>query len=245
MSMLITGLGTAVPPHRISQSDAAEIAKQFSCETAAQERLFLTLYRRAGVDGRNCVVLDKSEGTLSERQSFYASSDPTTLDRMRKYEEQAGSLALAACQTALRDAAIEPDRITHLVTISCSGFFCRGSTSSWSSNCPCRPALPAPILGSWAARARSTACAWSGHFSKPIPRRVHSSRARALQPAPSVRLGCRQGRRQRTFRGRGRGGHRHERSIATAASLSGHRFRFDCGRELGKCDVLADRQSGV
>ncbi|MGZ3472097.1 MAG: type III polyketide synthase, partial [Isosphaeraceae bacterium] len=74
MSMLIAGIGTAVPPHRISQVDAAEIAKQYSCETAAQERLFQTLYRRAGVDGRNCVVLNKSDGPLDGRQSFYTSS---------------------------------------------------------------------------------------------------------------------------------------------------------------------------
>ena len=37
MSMMITGIGTALPPHRISQADAAAIAKQFACETAAQE----------------------------------------------------------------------------------------------------------------------------------------------------------------------------------------------------------------
>ncbi|MGZ3396913.1 MAG: type III polyketide synthase [Isosphaeraceae bacterium] len=126
MSMLIAGIGTAVPPHRISQVDAAEIAKQYSCETAAQERLFQTLYRRAGVDGRNCVVLNKSDGPLDGRQSFYTSSDPTTLDRMRKYEEQAGSLAFAACKAALQDAAIAPGRMTHLVTVSCSGFYAPG-----------------------------------------------------------------------------------------------------------------------
>ncbi len=126
MSMLIAGIGTAVPPHRVSQVDAAEIAKQYSCATAAQERLFQTLYRRAGVEGRNCVVLDRSDGPLDGRQSFYASSDPTTLDRMRKYEEQAGSLALAACAAALRDAAIAPGRLTHLVTVSCSGFYAPG-----------------------------------------------------------------------------------------------------------------------
>src|SRR5271165_5118726 len=106
MSMLIAGIGTAVPPHRISQVDAAEIAKQYSCETAAQERLFQTLYRRAGVDGRNCVGLNKSDGALDGRRSCYSSSDPTTLDRMRKYGEHAGSPAFAACQAALPDAAL-------------------------------------------------------------------------------------------------------------------------------------------
>ena len=152
MSMLIAGIGTAVPPHRISQVDAAEIAKQYSCETAAQERLFQTLYRRAGVDGRNCVVLNKSDGPLDGRQSFYTSSDPTTLDRMRKYEEQAGSLAFAACKAALQDAAIAPGHMTHLVTVSCSGFYAPVSTSVWSSNYPCPARWLVHISASWAAR---------------------------------------------------------------------------------------------
>src|SRR5271166_949147 len=104
MSMLIAGIGTAVPPHRISQADAAEIAKQYSCKTVAQERLFLTLYRRAGVNGRNSVVLDASEGPLEVRQSFYAATPPTTLKRMRKFEAEAGSLALAASKAALQEA---------------------------------------------------------------------------------------------------------------------------------------------
>jgi predicted naringenin-chalcone synthase len=126
MSMIIAGIGTALPPHRISQADAANIAKRFSCETAAQERLFLMLYRRAGVSGRNSVVLDASEGPLGDRQSFYTRMAPSTLERMLKYEAEAGSLALEASCTALQEAEIAPDRVTHLVTVSCSGFHSPG-----------------------------------------------------------------------------------------------------------------------
>lgn len=64
MPMLIAGLGTAVPLHRIAQADAAEIAQQYSCETPAQERLFKGMYRRAGVLTRHSVVLERSEGEL-------------------------------------------------------------------------------------------------------------------------------------------------------------------------------------
>jgi predicted naringenin-chalcone synthase len=123
MPMLIAGIGTAVPPHRIAQADAAEIAQQFSCDTAAQERLFQSVYRRAGVETRHSVVLHTSTGELDDRQSFYGRENPTTRDRMRKYEAEAGALAVAAGQRALQDAAVMPGRITHLVTISCSGFY--------------------------------------------------------------------------------------------------------------------------
>ena len=45
---------------------------------------------------------------------------------MRKYEEEAGALAVAAARKALGDARVAPDRVTHLVTVSCSGFYAPG-----------------------------------------------------------------------------------------------------------------------
>lgn len=123
MSIWMAGIGTALPPHTITQRDAAEIAQRFSCETPAQERMFHTLYRRAGVERRHSVVLSASDGALEARQSFFGAAAPTTVDRMRKYEEEAGELAVAAAESALADAAVDPGRITHLVTVSCTGFY--------------------------------------------------------------------------------------------------------------------------
>jgi predicted naringenin-chalcone synthase len=120
MIIFINGIGTALPPHQITQADAAAIAQRFACETPAQERLFQSLYRRAGVE-LNC-----SDGDLSARQSFYGPVHPTTLDRMLQYEEHTRSLAVASAREALRDAGVAPGRITHLVTISCTGFYAPG-----------------------------------------------------------------------------------------------------------------------
>jgi predicted naringenin-chalcone synthase len=122
----ISGIGTALPPHRILQGEAATIAKKYSCETPAQERLFETLYRRAGVEGRNSVVLHRSDGPLEGRQGFYGTEAPTTRDRMRRYEASAGDLAAAASRAALDEAGTDPGRVTHLVTVSCSGFYSPG-----------------------------------------------------------------------------------------------------------------------
>jgi predicted naringenin-chalcone synthase len=126
MTMSIVGIGTAVPPHRIAQTDAAGIAQGFACTTSAEEKLLQTLYRRAGVEGRSSVILDSSDGPLETRQSFYGTTPPTTLARMRKYEASAGSLALAAVESALQDARLAPERVTHLLTVSCSGFYSPG-----------------------------------------------------------------------------------------------------------------------
>ncbi len=91
MPILIAGIGTAVPPHRIRQEDAAEIAQQYSCEDEAQRRLFKSIYRRTGVITRHSVVLESSEGDLAARQSFYNERHPTTQDRMRRYESEANA----------------------------------------------------------------------------------------------------------------------------------------------------------
>jgi predicted naringenin-chalcone synthase len=126
MAVLIAGIGTALPPHRIRQDEAAELAQQYACENEAQVRLFKSIYRRAGVNTRHSVVLETTDGDLYGRQSFYGVTNPTTQDRMRRYEHEARALALTAGENALRDAAIAPDRVTHLVTVSCSGFHAPG-----------------------------------------------------------------------------------------------------------------------
>ncbi len=151
MPILIAGIGTAVPPHTIRQEDAAEIAQQYSCETDVQRRLFKSIYRRAGVNTRHSVVLDTSDGNLDARQSFYGQKDPTTQDRMSRFEAEANALAHAAGENALRDAAISPDRVTHLVTVSCSGFYAPASTSRSSRTSGSTAAFRAPTSASWAA----------------------------------------------------------------------------------------------
>jgi predicted naringenin-chalcone synthase len=126
MPILIAGIGTAVPPHRIAQGDAAEIARPYSCETTAHERVLQAIYNGTGVETRHSVILQASDGDLAGRQSFYGDAIPTTRDRMRVYEQEASTLALAAATRALIDSQVAPDRITHLVTVSCSGFYAPG-----------------------------------------------------------------------------------------------------------------------
>jgi predicted naringenin-chalcone synthase len=126
MSMFIAGIGTALPSHRINQADAAEVAQGFNCETPVEEHFIRRIYRRAGVETRHCVILDASEGELSSRQTFFSRVEPTTLDRMRLYEARAAELAVAASGRAMEDARIMADRVTHVITVTCSGFYAPG-----------------------------------------------------------------------------------------------------------------------
>jgi predicted naringenin-chalcone synthase len=131
MSLSVVGIGTAVPEFEIDQADAAEQASQLCYENVEQHRHVRALYRRAGVQKRRSVLLQSATNGRPAQQTFYASSSqqthgPTTAERMLAYERHAGPLANEAASRAITHANVSPFEITHLVTVSCSGFSAPG-----------------------------------------------------------------------------------------------------------------------
>jgi predicted naringenin-chalcone synthase len=132
VTLHLSGLGTAVPPRVLEQTDAAELSRAFCAADAKQARALRMLYGRSGVDSRNAVVLRADHGTLQERMPFYPAASgpddrgPTTGERMAQYEAEAPRLAEAASRRALEKASTPAGAITHLVTVSCTGFFSPG-----------------------------------------------------------------------------------------------------------------------
>ena len=135
-SLEILGLGTALPEHSISQSGAATFATTCVAADTPDVRnapaLIQALYRRAGVQSRHSVLLESSSDGEATAERFYrfatAVDDrgPTTADRMLRYETDAPPLAARAASAAIQDAGIDPAEITHLITVSCSGFSAPG-----------------------------------------------------------------------------------------------------------------------
>lgn len=128
--MKIVGLGTATPPCSILQEDAAAIGRMLNARTPRQERMVEALFRRSGVARRGSVLLEAAaEGAT---QSFYtrpvgeADRGPGTRERMQRYEAEAGPLAARAARAALTEAGLGGEAITHLVTVSCTGFHAPG-----------------------------------------------------------------------------------------------------------------------
>src|SRR5262249_25434522 len=68
-------------------------------------------------------------------------------DRLLKYESEAGALAVAAGRAALEDAAIAPRRITHLVSVSCSGFYAPGFDVALMKQLPLDPDIARTHVG--------------------------------------------------------------------------------------------------
>ena len=124
MPLILHGIGTAVPTRRLSQTDAVQVAHRINAETHEQTRLLSRIYQKTKVLSRGSVLLEKDadDATIQERLSFYGAESPSTAERMQAFDDYAGGLALEAAAKALSDGDISSAAITHLVTVSCTGF---------------------------------------------------------------------------------------------------------------------------
>jgi predicted naringenin-chalcone synthase len=132
MPLRIAGVGTAAPEFSITQAEVGEVNKLFCAGDDDRLRLIPALYRRARVRKRHSVLLQIAEGEPLERQTLYHASrgegdqGPTTRARMRVYEREAPRLVVRAGRQALADAGVDAAALTHLVTVSCTGFHAPG-----------------------------------------------------------------------------------------------------------------------
>ena len=132
MPSWLRGFGLALPEHSIAQANAADFVLPFNADTEEQARVLRGLYRRAGVRRRHSVVLESNGDAGVVQQSTYSPRSeesplgPTTSARMRSYEQHASVLATTATRRALSVSQMEAADITHLVTVSCSGFHAPG-----------------------------------------------------------------------------------------------------------------------
>lgn len=93
-----------------------------------RRRALEELYRRSGIRQRHSVLLEPAAAGRAPTQSFYPSAadagndGPSTEKRMQRYQQQAEPLARAACRQAFHSSGWAPRQVTHLITVSCTGF---------------------------------------------------------------------------------------------------------------------------
>jgi predicted naringenin-chalcone synthase len=132
MSFAILGLGTALPGTAVPQAQAEAAARVLCCRTDEQASWLHDIYAGVGVRTRHMapaagVVHDILNGTRASGSIFLpkdATDDygPSTAQRLHFYAAAAGPLAVQACRRALDQGKLGAADITHLVTVSCTGF---------------------------------------------------------------------------------------------------------------------------
>src|SRR3990167_7290427 len=125
METAITAIGTANPIYKEEQQKAAEkIAKALQL-APAKERLLKSVYKSTGIEFRHSVMSDfcKQPGEYEFFPNDTSQPFPSTAARMGVYKENALPLALQAINQCLAEYPIQPNTITHLITVSCTGMY--------------------------------------------------------------------------------------------------------------------------
>ena len=249
MPATIAGIATALPAHRIPQADAAEHRPRVLVRVrgaGAHLRGDLPPLRRRDAAQRGARGL---VGPRPGRPAVVLSADPARRprQRMREYEEHAGPLATRRPARPWPMPASGRVGVTHLVTVSCSGFAAPGVDHALIR----RLGLPAEVarthVGFMGCHGLLNGLrVATGVCRRPTRRPASCSCAVELCSLHyPVRLGLRADRGQR----RSSPTERRRWSICPARGaersrpLHHPRRRLDAAAGLRRCHVVADRRS--
>lgn len=133
----ILGIGTAIPGSVINQQEGMEIARILCSRTKEQETWLPSMYQGTSIKQRRMVlesqlIRDLLDGTRKSGSVYLPRLDgendqgPTTAQRMEHFARLAPPLALEASRKALEQSGLNPEAITHLITVTCTGFMAPG-----------------------------------------------------------------------------------------------------------------------
>ena len=123
----IVGIATSTPPYRVENKVSAKFAQSWSCSDDRESRKVAALYRRTGIEHRGSVLLDANPQAEIVNE-FYPPAEspcdrgPRTGSRSERYAVEAPTLAIQAAGAAILDSGLSAKQITHVITVSCTGF---------------------------------------------------------------------------------------------------------------------------
>lgn len=119
MQAYISGLGTALPPYRYNQQEVADFLEDYLKLDASKARWLKKAFDNSGIAQRYSVLPDfRNREAVAH---LFNGHIPATKDRMTAFKQNAGDLAAEAAVQCLNNAQTEPQSITHLITVSCTG----------------------------------------------------------------------------------------------------------------------------
>lgn len=125
----IHNIATVVPDTVYLQAEAGERMKRQYKENRMLERLVHRIYTQSGIEKRHSVVkefvLGNAEGPFFDPETQTLKS-PSTKVRNEIYTEEAKKLFTCVAEKVVRQSSFEAKDITHVITVSCTGFFAPG-----------------------------------------------------------------------------------------------------------------------
>jgi predicted naringenin-chalcone synthase len=125
---LLHAVGTAVPAHRYPQPHVRAVMERWLRPDRRTGKLLDRVYAQSAIDARHSVVGDFQDDRGGRDGALFfdaggAFRSPSTGERNARYAAEVGPLAAAAARSAFaRTRALAARDVTHLVTVSCTGF---------------------------------------------------------------------------------------------------------------------------
>jgi predicted naringenin-chalcone synthase len=131
MRSCISAIGTANPENSISQKESHRfMSKAFALKAHHADKLE-SIHAHSGIDQRFSVIADFGKDDFSQNTFFGTSPElepfPDTAKRMKLYEKEAIGIAVNAVNNCLDNFDADfKSKITHLITVSCTGMYAPG-----------------------------------------------------------------------------------------------------------------------
>lgn len=163
MTAHLLGIGTATPSSTLAQSEIEDLVIRLA-PPANRERAIRGVFRRAGIERRASVTFEPSGAA-----PFFESSGkrgPPTGARVDRFLGAASKIAHEASVSALERARVGASEITHLITVSCTGFAAPGVEHALIASLGLRPTVRRTNIGFMGCHAAINALAVAKAFAE-------------------------------------------------------------------------------
>jgi predicted naringenin-chalcone synthase len=150
-------IGTALPPHAASQERLAAFMQNVALHGPGSDNLrrgaaaaIARVHSRSGILERRSVLSDYTTDPPHFAffpQNWALDPFPGTAARMAVYRREAPPLALSAARRCLDHAGIDPAAVSHLIVVSCTGFFAPGLDIQLCRGLGLRPDMQRQLIG--------------------------------------------------------------------------------------------------
>ncbi len=125
MRVYVHELETLLPPYEATQASLARTLGEWG-EDPVTARRVRHVFQKTGIESRHSVIPDftaRGEPELFRKDGAGRLVEPSTQERNRCYARHAGPMAVALARRLLANSAgFRREDITHLITVSCTGF---------------------------------------------------------------------------------------------------------------------------
>ncbi len=126
MAAYIHHIETATPPFSYHQDEIRDRMKEIVPGTERDRRIIHHLYSRSGIETRYSVIDDFRMNGSHTLFFNGQGATPGTKSRNETYIAEGRKLFVEVAKKLINHSEFSPDEITHLITVSCTGFYAPG-----------------------------------------------------------------------------------------------------------------------